>query len=111
MRLSQHEVATVGTEGLVSDSINFGTSKLIYTLQVADRASVTASFNGEFITVSVPQAICSHWAATEQVGFDAEQLLEGGEKLYILVEKDFQCLKPRAGEDESDLFKNPQAEC
>jgi hypothetical protein len=36
-----------------------------------------------------------------------EQVLDDGAKLTILVEKDFACLTPREGEDESDMFPNP----
>ncbi|MGH8167708.1 MAG: DUF7009 family protein [Woeseiaceae bacterium] len=30
-----------------------------------------------------------------------------GDELSILVEKDFACLAPREGEDDSDKFPNP----
>jgi hypothetical protein len=54
------------------------------------------------------------WAASEQVSIEGEQTLDDGEKLSILVEKDFACLAPRPGEDESDMYANPDvdsAEC
>lgn len=107
LRLSQSEVDEVKSEGRTSDSINFGPRKLIYTLQVIDQPAVTASYDGDFIMVNVPAEVSEKWANTDQVGFEAEQPLEDGDKLYILVEKDFQCLNPRRGEDESDLFDNP----
>jgi hypothetical protein len=31
--------------------------------------------------------------------------------LRILVEKDWNCLTPRAGEDDSDSFANPNKSC
>lgn len=108
LRLSQSEVNEVGTEGRVSDSIDFGPRKLIYMVQVVDQPEITASYEGDYITVNVPPAIAEPWATTEQVGFEADLALEGEEKLYVLVEKDFKCLKPREREDESDLFDNPQ---
>lgn len=108
LRLSQSEVEDVKNEGRTSDSINFGPRKLIYTLQVIEQEEVTASYDGDFIMVNIPPKISQTWTTTDQVGFDADQALEGGDKLYILVEKDFQCLNPRRGEDESDLFDNPQ---
>ena len=37
----------------------------------------------------------------------AEQVLDDGGVLNILVEKDFACLAPREGEDESDMFPHP----
>lgn len=107
LRLSQSEVDEVKNTGRTSDSINFGSRKLIYTLQVIDQPEVTASYDSDFIMVNVPSRVSETWVNTDQVGFEVEQPLEDGEKLYILVEKDFQCLNPRRGEDESDLFDNP----
>ena len=48
------------------------------------------------------------WVKTDLEGFDA--IMDNGteEGLYVLVEKDWQCLTPR-DEDESDLFPNPNA--
>ena len=48
------------------------------------------------------------WIKTDLEGFDA--IMDNGTKagLYVLVEKDWQCLKPR-DEDEADLFPNPNA--
>ena len=48
------------------------------------------------------------WANSEQVSISGEQVLDDGEKLNILVEKDFACLAPREGEDESDMFEHPE---
>ena len=50
------------------------------------------------------------WATTEQVSVECEQVLDDGDKLGILVEKDFACLAPREGEDESDMYAHPNAE-
>ena len=49
------------------------------------------------------------WAKSDQISWAAEQALENGNSLAILIEKDFFCLKPRThqSEDESDLFHNP----
>jgi hypothetical protein len=49
------------------------------------------------------------WASSEQVSITGEQQHNNGDKLVILVEKDFACLAPREGEDESDMFPHPQA--
>jgi hypothetical protein len=50
------------------------------------------------------------WAESEKVSISSEQNLDDGEQLRILVEKDFACLAPRDGEDESDMFPNPDAD-
>lgn len=109
LRLAQSEVTEFNSKGIVSDSINFGASQLIYTLQKDDIPTLKADFNGEFITVCVPSKQGSDWSSSNQVGIEGTMSVGKEEKLFILIEKDFQCLKPR-GEDESDLYNNPLAE-
>ena len=56
---------------------------------------------------------CGRWHCfslrMDQVG-EGEQQHDNGDVLSILVEKDFACLAPREGEDESDMFPHPGAE-
>ena len=48
-------------------------------------------------------------ASTEQVSIEAEEILDDGDHLKILIEKDFACLAPREDEDESDMYSHPLA--
>ena len=48
------------------------------------------------------------WVDSDEVSISSEQQLDQGGLLKILVEKDFACLAPREGEDESDMFPHPQ---
>jgi len=68
---------------------------------------VECSFDENLLTVSVPASQVVTWANSDQVGIEASQENGLDEKLHILVEKDFTCLKARTGEDESDHFPNP----
>jgi hypothetical protein len=61
------------------------------------------------LTVRVPQLDIAGWADSDKISIAANQDLGDGEELTILVEKDFACLAPREGEDESDMFPNPRA--
>ncbi|HXW14697.1 MAG TPA: hypothetical protein VEN79_09330 [Terriglobia bacterium] len=70
---------------------------------------IAASFCGDEIKVTVPEAVATEWATSEQVGMDRVQPISDGLALSILIEKDFRCLAPRPGEDESDSFANPAA--
>lgn len=70
----------------------------------------TAFYSDNEIRVCLPEKVVSVWAATEQVSIEGEQTLDDGDRLSILVEKDFACLAPRPGEDESDMFPNPDAD-
>lgn len=68
-----------------------------------------AFFSDNTISVRLPESAVLAWASTEQVSMPGEQVLDDGDKLTILVEKDFACLAPREGEDESDMFPHPDA--
>ena len=68
-----------------------------------------AFFSENTITVRLPETTVLAWANSEQVSIEGEQVLDDGEKLTILVEKDFTCLAPREGEDESDMYPHPDA--
>lgn len=110
LRLSQSEVARLHKHGVVENAISFGRSALTYRLIASEVAQPEASFTQNVITVVVPQQTAMHWATSDEVSISAEQPLPAGDKLSILIEKDFQCLTPR-NEDELDNFPNPNKTC
>jgi len=112
LRLARGEVNTLRDDGAVVDRTQFpGVTEFRYVIE-SSPAIVTpgASFSGNVITVHLPETVVLTWADTEQVSIAGEQILDDGEILTILVEKDFTCLAPRAGEDESDMYPHPQAD-
>ena len=96
-------------DGRVSAATAFpGGARLEYALEAsqdADRAA--ARFAGGRLVVSLPRSTVQQWAASDEVSLSGREPLDGGEALKILVEKDFQCLTPREGEDESDMVPHP----
>jgi hypothetical protein len=109
LRLTRTEVGTITTVGIVSGRVTFaGDSRLIYCLESSPACvDPSAQFaNGE-LSVRLPEATVAQWANSDDVSIEAEQSLDGGDHLKILVEKDFSCLAPREGEEESDLFPHP----
>jgi len=112
LRLTRGEVDTVNKTGLVKGRVQFaGSNSFDYVLE-SSPATVKpeAHVSNNVLTVRVPQLDVSRWAESENVSIVSEQVLDDGERLKILVEKDFACLAPREGEDESDLFPNPDAQ-
>jgi hypothetical protein len=110
LRLTCGEVDTLRDEGLVIARTGFpGGREFQYVLE-SSPASVNpgAFFSDNVITVRVPETTVLAWANSDQVSIEGEQILDDGENLTILVEKDFACLAPREGEDESDMFPHPQ---
>ena len=113
-RVSQAELTQLTTEGHVEDSVAFGPgARLVYRLEVADSGkgpaadAISAGYDGNGVRVVLPRERVDTWQQPEEVSIHGEQALPGGDSLNILIEKDFTCLIPREGEDQSDLFPNP----
>lgn len=110
IRVSQSEVAAIAAEGRVEETIQFSAQKhLRYGVLVSEDGPAQVSYQDDQIMVELPAGQVQAWLAPDQVGIEAEQNLGAGEALAILVEKDFTCLAPREGEDDSDTFPNPKA--
>lgn len=102
-------MSQIRSEGVVRQHVEFGPGRrLTYELRVATGGRVGASFDDGCIRVTLPLAVAERWQEPGEVSIGGEQELPRGERLKILVEKDFQCLVPREGEDQSGLFPNPQ---
>ena len=109
LRLTRNEVDMVSAEGLVKARVSMpGGNGLDYVLESSKHApKPTARFSDGTLTVQLPESEVNQWAASEQVSIAADESLDDGDVLQILVEKDFACLAPREGEDESDMYPHP----
>ena len=111
LRLTRREVQQLVETGTVEEKIEFGLKggeALVYALAVdADKHIFRAALENNKITIFVPHKEVLEWAETEKVGLETEQSIGDGKSLRILIEKDFACLAPRRGEDESDNFPHP----
>lgn len=106
LRLNQSEVETFASTHQIGDLINFGERSLTYQLVSATKyENVGVSFDGDKISVQVPLSLTEKWTKTDLVGFENTNQ----SNVRVLVEKDFQCLHKRPGEDESDNFPHPEA--
>jgi hypothetical protein len=115
LRLSRGEVTELAERGRVDDAIVFGggaEARLGYSAVCADDVSVlSARIGAGSIVVTLPASLARAWAASDDVGLEAEQPIGGGEVLRLRVEKDFACLTARTGEDDGDAFPNPNVSC
>ena len=109
LRLTRAEVDELRGSGVVTSTTGFpGGRKFSYSLQSSPASVNPAAFYSDNeITVRLPETMVLAWATTEQVSIAGDQILDAGENLSILVEKDFTCLAPRGGEDESDMYPHP----
>ena len=102
-------MSQIRAEGVVRQYVEFGPGRrLAYELRTVAGGSVGANFDEDCIRVTLPHTVAERWQEPDEVSIRGEQELPGGERLKILVEKDFQCLVPREDEDQSGLFPNPE---
>ena len=108
LRLTQSEVATLANGDTVIETTSLP-QPFSYVLETSGERKgdgkgdrIAAAFADGRMTVTIPAAVATHWAGTEQVSLRGR---EGA--VEILVEKDFACLVPREGEDDPDAFPNP----
>jgi len=106
LRLTRPEVAELADGRAVIESVHFSpTSRLQYAVTSdAQLRAPRAIFANDCLTVSLPKDDVLRWHGSEAVSLRGSQALAGGDSLSILVEKDFPCLVPREGEDESGAF-------
>lgn len=112
LRLTRTEVETLRDDGMVRASTAFpGGRELRYEVESSPASIKPGAFlSNSTVTVRLPESVVQAWANSEQVSINGEIQHSNGDELTILVEKDFACLAPREGEDESDMYPHPQAE-
>lgn len=110
-RLSKTEVTRLVHEGRVAEETRFGHGTFRYEAhKTADAKTLTASFKNGTICFAVPGHLIRTWDTDTVVSIDAQMPVGDGTYLYLLLEKDFQCLDGSA-EDQSDNYINPNQSC
>ncbi len=111
LRLTKGEVRDVALAVPVVETVEITPgSAFVYELR-SDPSVPTlgVTLEGARLVVVVPTTIAERWAEGDDVGFEATQTVREGVSLYVLVEKDFACLRPREGDDDVDTFDHPRA--
>jgi hypothetical protein len=109
LRVSRTELLQIAEQGSAEDSIRFAPgTEWRYGIDVKPAGAVAAQFAANSLRVVLPKARVEQWLDDREVAIEGEQPIGNGETLRILVEKDYTCLAPRTGEDDADLFVNPQ---
>ena len=103
LRLSKGEVERIGRGLPVEETVDLYPMSFAYSLSPREAVRIEAIFDGGNLAVVVPEHQAEAWANGSSVGMETED----GAEVKILIEKDFACVKPRAGEDESDMFEHP----
>ncbi len=111
LRLNQAEVAQFSKTGFVEDSIQFAPgASFAYALEsMSSLSAPQALYANGFLRVQVPGADATDWVRSDRVGISGDQALASGQRLSILIEKDFQCLHGDVARD-PDAYPNPLEE-
>lgn len=111
LRLSQSEMETIAQGLQLCQELHLGNKQVFsYVLIPCDAADFPkASFIAQKLEVRLPAHRATAWAQTDQVSLRHVQNEGTDLACTILIEKDFQCLHQRPGEDESDNFPNPNS--
>jgi len=106
LRLTQKEVTRLLDYGLVECAIRFPMGReLCYSVaSLPHAAEASVDYIDDSIFVSLPGAVVSAWAGSDQVSIEGPR----NSAVQILVEKDFQCLH-KSTERDPDAYPNPLA--
>ena len=110
-RLGRSEVADLGTNGQIEETVNFGPgaqNNFYYRLERTNSDDFAGIFAAGRISVSVPAAVLEQWAAGEGVSIEGSQIIDENTILKFLIEKDFVCLNAHNDEDQSDRYPHPK---
>lgn len=105
IRIRKSELAILHKEKIVMESIQFPNAiRFQFALKISTTTDVlNAELTDNMIVLWIPEKEAIQWISTNQVGIETKIDLSDGEKLHLLVEKDFPCLD-RSEEDKSDTF-------
>lgn len=108
IRVTRPDLEQLRREQRLVDVLDLGGgSRFEYTLEIVAGDDLDASLDAGALHVRLPSRLAQPWYDDAEVGVRGIKALEGGDELVILIEKDFECLIPREGEDQSDHFPNP----
>ena len=108
IRISRGELDTLASKGAIKSHTSFPSGELRYQIVVEEDSSISlsASETGATIRMGISSEKIDMMVGTDSVGFDFYAENSSGGQIKCLFEKDYTCGAPR-GEDESDLFPNP----
>ncbi len=100
LRLTKSEIEQLGVNGRVACTTQIPTHPLTYSLNRSPENSV--QFSDHQLRIDLVPSLIQRLTDTDEVGVEARV----GE-LFVLVEKDFTCLKARPEEQSGDYYPNP----
>ena len=112
LRLTKTDVADLKEKGMVKEETVFNFEAVFsYALFVdADSEEINAKFKDNCVTVFLPEKEAAILTDTEEITVKNSQYNGSADGLFILIEKDLQCLDDTS-EDQSDMYENTKTTC
>jgi hypothetical protein len=109
IRITQGELAKLASGQKLEQTTEFSTSaKLVTTVEPSAKANqCEATFAMGRIALQIPLREIRDLAETDRIGIESYQKINETRSLHLLIEKDFDCLHPKADEN-VDTFPNPK---
>src|SRR5690554_7792928 len=109
VRLSQGEVGEISKGNPIHELVEIGGAESqdfgYHLFPTEGIAEIYAVYAQNQLDILFPLHQATDWAQSDTVSISGPT----DSRLAILIEKDFQCLHQRPGEDESNNFPNPSA--
>jgi len=106
LRLNRREVADFTSGGLLEDTLEYPSGRLVYGIQSSvDAPRTEVLLDVSSIRIVLPAEVAHDWTDTERVGVSAEIEFGEGKRLSVLVEKEFRRL--HGATNDPDLYPNP----
>ena len=112
LRLTKTDVSQLKDNGLITCKTVITPEQVFqYTLKVdATIQSISAAFESNTITIKISESQANILTNTDEITVKGFQMNGEDGDLFILIEKDLQCLDP-THEDQSDMYENTQTVC
>ncbi len=108
LRLTQTEVSNLALIGKIRETTQFGPDNFLeYELIMTRESALVVNFQQGKISVILPEIIGKPWTKGSEISLHRFIRIGGESELSVLIEKDFKCKTQRAGENEDDMFPNP----
>lgn len=108
LRLSKSDMAKLDESGIIISRSHISeTTILKFELCVSASDNYDVRFQDNSTVIEIPKSQKEYLLVENNVGFNFTFDNGQNDGLYILIEKDFQCLIPRDTDVASNLYPNP----
>lgn len=111
LRLTRSEVEAIGRGEIVEEITRFPDGALLrYRLETSvGDVPLFVGFSNGLLLIRIGSDAAVRWSSGPAVEISESVSLHNTDKLEVLIEKDFECLHPNAGESTEGAFPNPFA--